>query len=349
MEAESDGECEDPVIKPKTLFDYGISVLSQDLKEELIQKKIASLKDKPVITPKKQKTNSTISSTSSSKSKSRVSVTLFPPRELQNSRKKSNGRGSEYVNWWDKETFPVILKAMRDYKKVFLALKYLKGEKFRGVNGVNPFTKLSRTTLSNWFEKSTGRLKPEFEKYVARGSCYGFQSLGPIYENEALMEELQTTIRRLREDGLQHFCIYMRIIINYYLSFTYSYLSGNVITTVLVQAIFSGKIKQFDPGRLRSDNLISLTWTRKFLKNRCDMTFRKATTTLDKLPIDWRLQQQNMVSRVAWFMFNNGTLPELVVNSDQTRIHLVPNAGTYYLPNLIILIKIPRNHLLLLN
>ena len=59
------------------------------------------------------------------------------------------------------------------------------------------------------------------------------------------------------------------------------------------------------------------------------MSFKRVTTSAKKLPIDWETQGENMSYRVAALCKIYGTPLELVVNTDQTGIFLVPNAGGY--------------------
>jgi hypothetical protein len=82
-----------------------------------------------------------------------------------------------------------------------------------------------------------------------------------------------------------------------------------------------------NPGVLKDGKSVSLTWTRNFLKEHCNMSFKRVNGKTFKLPKDWERQRYHMSCRVAYFMKLYNVPAELVVNSDQTGIHLVPNTG----------------------
>ena len=67
---------------------------------------------------------------------------------------------------------------------------------------------------------------------------------------------------------------------------------------------------------------------RAFARNELNWSFRKTTTTASKLPKDWELQGLRMAQRIAYLVKCYNVPCELVVNTDQTRIHLVPTSGT---------------------
>jgi len=72
---------------------------------------------------------------------------------------------------------------------------------------------------------------------------------------------------------------------------------------------------------------VSRQWTNEFMKVYMNWTIRKGTTAASKLPLDWMEQGLNMNYRVAYLAKVYGIPSSLVVNSDQTGIHLVPAAG----------------------
>jgi hypothetical protein len=73
---------------------------------------------------------------------------------------------------------------------------------------------------------------------------------------------------------------------------------------------------------------ISLSWVRAFARNELNWSFRKVTTTTSKLPKDWELQGLRMTQRIAYLVKCYNIPCELVVNINQTRVHLVPTGGT---------------------
>jgi hypothetical protein len=101
---------------------------------------------------------------------------------------------------------------------------------------------------------------------------------------------------------------------------------GSVLTAPFVQALFQGYLNTKAPPEFQ-DFRVSISWTRRFLKNFCNMSFKRVTTTAKKLPFDWELQGENTAYRIAHLCKIYGSPEELVVNTDQTGIYLVPNAG----------------------
>ena len=53
-------------------------------------------------------------------------------------------------------------------------------------------------------------------------------------------------------------------------------------------------------------------------------SWRVRTTAASKLPLDWRDQGIRMAKRIAYFMQLYKVHPSLVVNMDQTGVHLAP-------------------------
>jgi hypothetical protein len=104
-----------------------------------------------------------------------------------------------------------------------------------------------------------------------------------------------------------------------------------------MQGIFTAVVRRMDPSKLTGDKCVSLTWTRKFMRIHCGMTYKRSTEKTNKLPLNFEEQKRNMVYRVAYFVKMADTPLELIVNSDQTGIYMVPNAGTmYYFHNYVL-------------
>jgi hypothetical protein len=107
------------------------------------------------------------------------------------------------------------------------------------------------------------------------------------------------------------------------------FLAGSVLTAPFVQALFQGYLKSKAPEDYHAFK-VSITWTKRFLKNFCKMSYKRVTTTARKVPEDWETQGTNTAYRIAHLCRIYGTPAELVVNSDQTGIFLVPNAGEFF-------------------
>ncbi len=74
-------------------------------------------------------------------------------------------------------------------------------------------------------------------------------------------------------------------------------------------------------------HLVTREWVCQFLKQYMNWSFRIVTFIASKFPIDWTLQGQNMGYKVVYLVKTYNIPPTLVVNNDQTKIHLVPTVG----------------------
>ena len=72
---------------------------------------------------------------------------------------------------------------------------------------------------------------------------------------------------------------------------------------------------------------VSMRWTREFVKFYMNWTFHKGTTVASKLPTDWMEQGLNMNYGIAYLVKVYNIPTYLVINPDQTGIHLIPSAG----------------------
>jgi hypothetical protein len=108
--------------------------------------------------------------------------------------------------------------------------------------------------------------------------------------------------------------------------------AGQPLYARLVRILIISIIKKKAPELLLEEGQttfrVSLQWVKRFLKNELNWTIRKATTAASKLPKDWKIQSLRMAQRVAYLVKYYNIPFELVVNTDQTGIHLMPTGGT---------------------
>ena len=164
--------------------------------------------------------------------------------------------------------------------------------------------------MYEWFSTSTWDVKEEYKKYIEEGSSRfsgGSQHCLILSQHPVLKEKIVRALKSHREAGQPLFARNIR----------------NLVLSI---------IKAENPSLLsqegRSGWNVSLNWVRCFVKNELNWTIRKSTTTASKLPKDWELQGLRMAQRLAYLSKCYSILKELVVNSDQTGIHLVPTCGT---------------------
>jgi hypothetical protein len=97
-----------------------------------------------------------------------------------------------------------------------------------------------------------------------------------------------------------------------------------------VQPILKGIIQSLVPQLMRPSRggfNVTREWSRQFMKQHMCWTYIMATTAASKLPPNWVTQGLTMVYKVAYLAKAYSIPHALVVNSDQTRIHLVPNGS----------------------
>ncbi len=87
-------------------------------------------------------------------------------------------------------------------------------------------------------------------------------------------------------------------------------------------------IQKREPQLLEDEKFkVSTKWTRAFIKSELNWSYRAATTAAGKLPDDFELQGLTMTQKCAYLINIHNIHESLVVNSDQTGIHLVPTGG----------------------
>jgi hypothetical protein len=168
------------------------------------------------------------------------------------------------------------------------------------------FRKLSHTTVRGWFDadfrlKDSVRLKWEAGK-PRMGGIGGQSSL----VDHAELEQYLIGIMRKRRD------------------------SGLVINSSVAVPIMRCVIQQRAPHLLQKMAL-SRRWVRQWLRCRCGFTYKKSTTSGQKLPPDWEQQVEAMIDRAAAVVIAKKVAhPSLVINWDQSAIMLMPTSTYTY-------------------
>jgi hypothetical protein len=100
---------------------------------------------------------------------------------------------------------------------------------------------------------------------------------------------------------------------------------------VCIQPLIKAIISKREPHLLDDSSSngfrVSINWTREFIKAELNWSYRAATIAAGKLPNDYEEQRMKMAQRCAYLVKIHSIPSELVVNTDQTGIHLVPTRG----------------------
>jgi hypothetical protein len=98
----------------------------------------------------------------------------------------------------------------------------------------------------------------------------------------------------------------------------------------IVQPILKGMIQSITIEFIKprcGKFIITRKWFKQFMKQYMCWTYHVATTITSKLPLDWFAQRCTMTYKVIYLVKTYSIRPTLVVNSNPTKVHFVPNGG----------------------
>ena len=103
----------------------------------------------------------------------------------------------------------------------------------------------------------------------------------------------------------------------------------STLVVACIQPLIKTIITKREPHLLESSKSfrISIPRIRAFLKAELNWSYRASTAIVGKLPTDYKSQGFTMAQRCAYLINVHNIPQELVVNTDQTEIHLVPTRG----------------------
>ena len=242
--------------------------------------------------------------------KMRIEAVLLPTKEEKPKATPSTTKArGPYTNWFVPSLWDPIYSAVSHHRSLGHALRYLQVKyKLPGQNK-SVYDKLTRGSLREWFTK-TGELKEGTKQAIFKETAVftgGAQHSYVLSKHHELEEEIITLLKAHREAGQPLFATSVRTLIR-----------------TLIQKREPHLLDFQSPNGFR----VSLEWTRDFVRTKLDWSFRKSTGAARKLPADWEQQGLNMAHRTAYLVKAHSIPPELVVNTDQTGIHLVPTGGT---------------------
>lgn len=161
------------------------------------------------------------------------------------------------------------------------------------------FANLSESTLRSWHD-ADGKLLPKFAGAVAEGSNAvrgaGRQRL--LGEHEVIEQEVKRVINTMRDRGA-------------------------VVNIRIIQLVMKLVIEARQP-ELLSEMKLSAMFISRWAREEMAYSWRVRTTAASKLPLDWRDRGIAMAKRIAFFMQVHKVHPSLVINMDQTGVHLAP-------------------------
>ena len=172
------------------------------------------------------------------------------------------------------------------------------------------YADLSRGILWNWFTP-TGELREGVEKKIFNEVCSfteGSQHCYVLSKFPKLEEEIIEMLNVHRE-------------------------ARQPLFAAIVRTAIRTLIHKREPSFLEHEGKtafkVSLAWTRDFVRSTLNWSYRAAIGVARKLPSDWNEQGLKMSQRVAYLMKAHSIPPELVINTDQMSIHLVPIGGAH--------------------
>ena len=170
----------------------------------------------------------------------------------------------------------------------------------------SPYEKLGRASLWNWFDDK-GNLRPNFKEALELGYHvkHQKQNLHVLENHPHVRDQLVSELEKLGN-------------------------GGHTLLLSIVQPILRGMIEALAPELIDDTPggfSVSMRWTREFVKFYMNWTFHKGTTVASKLPTDWMEQGLNMNYMIAYLVKVYNIPTYLVINPDQTGIHLIPSAG----------------------
>jgi DDE superfamily endonuclease len=161
------------------------------------------------------------------------------------------------------------------------------------------FAGLAESTVRSWHD-SAGKLLPKFSAVVAQGKAAqrGSGRTRVLLGHPEIEDEVKRVLSVMRERGA-------------------------VVNVCVIRLVMRLVIQDKDPPLLAQLTL-SKSFVSHWAREQMQYSWRVRTTPASKLPEDWREQGVEMAKRIAFFMQTYKVHPSLVINMDQTGVHLAP-------------------------
>lgn len=204
----------------------------------------------------------------------------------------------KYTNWFATPFIHDILHAYalegRSAKRAVAALQRTAPS--------DRYAKLHSSTVRGWFAADRTTLLPQFQEQLGAQQAAGARGgHGPpkmLAQHPAAEEEIKSTLRKMRE-------------------------AGAPISIMVIRWIVRSVLELRAPALLEEYKL-SASWISRWARAELNLRWRKGTTTAQKLPLDWEERGVKMAKRLAAQMEMYAVHSSLVINLDQTGVHLVP-------------------------
>jgi hypothetical protein len=161
------------------------------------------------------------------------------------------------------------------------------------------FDDLRESTVRSWHDDN-GKLLAKFRDALrgATGASRGPGRPSAFAGHPEIEDEVKRVLRIMREKGA-------------------------VVNIVVLRLVMRAVILQHEPSLLANQKL-SNGFCSQWAHEHMLWSWRQHTTAASKLPNHWRQLGIDMAKRVACFMQLYGVHPSLIVNMDQTGVHLAP-------------------------
>ena len=164
------------------------------------------------------------------------------------------------------------------------------------------YDNLSKNSIRDWFH-SNGKLKDTYKRCIEFGTYFAkyAQQCLVLESHLALKEKICTVLKKTR-------------------------MAGQPLYAVCIQPLIKTII--LDIGTHSTTFCVFYEWTKNFVKSELNWSYRASTTAAGRIPKDFEEEGKAMTQRCTYLVKVHNIHKELVVNSDQTWIHLVPTWGS---------------------
>jgi len=212
----------------------------------------------------------------------------------------SAAKRGKYTNWFASPFIRDILAAHaecdRSAKKTVQHLQ-------RTHQRIDPerYALLSESTIRSWHDKD-GELLPRFRALLDDGAGAaprGWHEQRAFSGHEEIEQGIVSALRLMRE-------------------------KGSVVNIAVIRLVMRAVIQRSQPALL-AELKLSSAFVSRWAHEQMGYSWRARTTAASKLPADWRELGAAAAKRIAVAMQLYKVHPALIVNADQTGVHLCPS------------------------